>query len=180
MVEIRIHQTYPQLDDLLVLNRCTTCAFITAWNPNGKTPHQLEQNIENNSVLLEQIHQSGWIALPAWGIPDVPIWPPEASFLILGISKKDAERISQQFNQHAFVFCAYGQKAKLCHVSNELNDNFYATTYSSAPLNLQHGQSLEVWLHCLQARRVEFSKYPRQDCIFQHVYHAGYLCWMKE
>ena len=93
----------------------------------GKSPHQLTDNIRNNQSLLETLQQSDWKVLPAWGVPDVPVWPPEASYLILGISTKDARLIAQQFNQHAFVFGHYQKTAKLCQLSAEPNDNFHAT-----------------------------------------------------
>lgn len=180
MIQIRIHQFSPQLDEWLILNRCTTWAFVTAWNPIDKAPHQLGDNVENNQVLLETLQQSGWIILPAWGIPDTQIWPPEASFLVLGISKEDAKLIARQFNQHAFVFGEYKNRSELCQLSNQLNDNFHATTYSTAPLDLHHGKSFEMWLTCLEARCLQFSNLPRLDCIFQQPYHGGYLCWLKE
>ena len=180
MFSIRVHCLSPQVDELLILNRCTTWAFITAWNPMGKSPHQLTDNIRNNQSLLETLQQSDWKVLPAWGVPDVQVWPPEASYLILGISKEDATLIAQQFNQHAFVFGQYQKTAKLCQLSAEPNDNFHATTYITALLDLHHGKSFETWLTSLSARRVEYSHLPRRDCIFQQPYHGGYLCWLKE
>ena len=180
MVSIRIHCLSPHLDELLVLNRCTTWAFITAWNPIDKEPHLLTDNIVNNRALLRTLQQSTWIILPGWGIPDVPEWPPEASFLVIGISKEEATMMARKCNQHAFVFGKYKKRAELCQLSEEPNDNFHATTYTTAQLDLRHGKSFETWGTCLGARRVEFSHLPRPECIFQQPYHGGYLCWLKE
>ena len=180
MFQIRIGQKTPILDECLRLNRCTTWAFITAWNPNGSPEHDLEKNIERNARLLSALHQTDCIVLPAWGIPDAPIWPPEASFLILGITKEVAASLSNQFEQHAFVFGKIGGKARLCSLSKQSNDSYYATTYETAPLQPDRGQSLDTWLQCLGARRLRFSDLPSSDCIFQHSYHDGYLCWMKD
>jgi len=180
MFSIRIHKRSHQLDDLLILNRCSSWAVITGWNPIGQPPHLLSDNIINNQTLLATLQQSNSIILPAWGIPDLPVWPPEASYLILGISRGDASLIADKFNQRAFVFGLFEQKAELCQVSNEINDNFHATTYATTPLDLHHGKSFEMWRTCLGARRVEFSDGPRSDCIFQQPYHGGYLCWLVE
>ena len=173
MVSIRIHSPSPKLDELLILNHCTTWAFITAWNPIDKDPHRLTDNLDNNRRLLRVLQQSSWVVLPGWGIPDVPVWPPEASYLILGISKEDATLIAREFNQHAFVFGKYKKRAELCQLSEEPNDNFHATTYATAPLDLHHGKSFETWGTCLGARRVEFSHLPHSECIFSSPIMVG-------
>ena len=56
--------------------------------------------------------------------------------------------------------------AKLCQLSSEPNDDFHATTYVTARLDLHHGKSFETWLTSLCARRVQYSHLPRRDCIF--------------
>jgi len=180
MFHIRIGQKTPILDECLRLNDRTTWAFITAWNPNGYPLHDLDMNVEMNRQLLCVLHQMDCIVLPAWGIPDAPIWPPEASFLILGITKEAAASLSSQFEQHAFVFGEIGRKARLYSLSKQSNDNYYATTYDITPLQPERGQSLETWLQCLDARRLQFSVTPSSDCLFQHSYHDGYLCWLKD
>ena len=178
MIQIRIHQPSPVLDKWLTLNGYTTWVFITAWNPIGAPAHQLNQNISNNSALLTKLQQKNTTVLPGWGIPDVPEWPPEASFLVLGISKEEATSFSVAFGQRAFVFGRVKEKSELVVLDDKKHAPFYATTYSTAPLNLKNGKSLANWLFCLQARRVLFSTVPI-ECLFLQPYQTGYLCWMS-
>ena len=178
MIQIRIHQLEPVLDQWLKHNGYMTWAFITAWNPIGESDHQLKQNIGRNDALLADLQLLNGMVLPGWGIPDAPEWPPEASFLVLGISKEDATVISARYGQRAFVFGEKGAKAQLCILDNNKHDEFHATTYVVSPLNLQHGKSLETWLRCLRARRVCFSTLPI-DCLFVQPYQTGYLCWLS-
>ena len=178
MIQIRIHQSEVVLDEWLTINGYTTWVFITAWNPIGVPDHQLKQNIANNSALLTKLQQENRTVLPGWGIPDAPEWPPEASFLVLGMSKEEAIEVSTAFGQRAFVFGRVKEKSELIVLDGNKHDAFYATTYMVSPLNLQHGKSLESWLTCLQARRVLFSPFPI-ECLFLQPYQTGYLCWLS-
>ena len=177
MVQIRIQQLHAVLDELLTLNDCTTWAFITAWNPIHVEAHDINSNKNRNAELLAVLHRSRYIVLPGWGIPDEPVWPPEASFLVLGISKREATAVSNRFGQRAFVFGCISEIAQLIELDGNKYDAFHATSYTIAPLNIQHGKTLENWLHCLGARRVHFSPSPIQ-CTFIQPYHTGYLCWL--
>lgn len=178
MIQIRIHQPEVVLDEWLTINGYTTWAFITAWNPIGVPDHLLKQNIANNRALLKKLQRENRAVLPGWGIPDVPEWPPEGSFLVLGISKEEASAVSVAFGQRAFVFGRVRAKSELVVLDGNKHDAFYATTYVVSPLNLQHGKSLESWLICLKARRVCFSTVPI-DCLFLQPYKTGYLCWLS-
>ena len=178
MIQIRIHQSAPVLDEWMILNGYTTWAFITAWNPIGVLEHKLEENIKRNQGLLLKLQELDVTILPGWGIPDLPVWPPEASFLVLGISKAEATDISVHFAQRAFVFGRVLEKAELVVLDENKYDAFHATTYTVSPINLQHGKSLGTWLSCLGARRVCFSKEPI-DCLFLQPYQMGYLCWLS-
>lgn len=178
-IVIRIGLRSEQLDHLLTLNDCSCWAFITAWNPIGKPDHDLEENIRRNKSLLALLQQMDWWVLPGWGIPDIPEWPPEASFLILGLSKPDAIAISKKFGQRAFVYGEFEKKSELCVLDGQKHDDFYATTYTTAPLNLHHGQGLQHWLNCLKARRIRFSTSAEVNCVFKQPYQNGYLCWLS-
>ena len=136
MIQIRIRQPTPVLDEWLILNGYTTWAFITAWNPIGVLEHQLEENIQRNKDLLSKLQELDVTILPGWGIPDLPVWPPEASFLVLGITKAQATDISIHVNQRAFVFGRVSEKSALVVLDDNKHDAFHATTYTVSPINL--------------------------------------------
>ena len=123
MVSIRIHCLSPHLDELLVLNRCTTWAFITAWNPIDKEPHLLTDNVENNQSLLEHCNSQGGL-YPLGVSARCTRVATRGILLMIGISKEDATIMARKCNQHAFVFGKYKRRAELCQLSEEPNDNF--------------------------------------------------------
>jgi hypothetical protein len=199
-IEIRIDAEPRLLNEWLLLNTHHSWAFLTAWNPvveetiqNGGTnesldiePHPLQDNIRNNRHLFSALREEGFIVLPAWGIPDRPNWPPEASFLVLGIDKEEASRVAREFHQYAFVYGEYSPEnskednhAQLVMLEGEPKAVYKETTYMVAPLYPEHPSSFEVWLHGIGGRSVRLSETPFVDSIFQMPYRDGYLGWFE-
>ena len=193
-IQIRIGQPLSSLNKLLLVNGCQSWAIVTAWNPIEKSqiskgestessePHPLKDNIANNRLLFSALREEGFIVLPAWGIPDRPSWPPEASFLVLGIDKEEASRVAREFHQYAFVYGEYsttGSKghARLIMLEGEPKAVYKETTYMVAPLYLDQSSSLDSWLRGTGARTLRFSKTPCVASIFQMPYCGGYLGW---
>lgn len=160
---IRIGSPTPVLDQWMVLNGVSSWAFLTAWNPIGKVAHDLPSNIDRNQRLLHQLQKSGYGPLPAWGLPDNPTWPPEASFLVLGMNREEAMDVANQFNQVAFVYGEHQQgdkpfKAELVVVKGKAKDEYRETTYMVAPLNIHSGSALRPWLVGTQSRVCHFAE----------------------
>lgn len=96
-----------------------TWAYITAWNPYSN-PKTLEENkIQNAQLLLKlapYIIRYGYGCSPSYspkaaqGTKDS--WM-EESFLVLGITHKEAIAIGTEYEQNAIVLGAYQQEAEL-------------------------------------------------------------------
>jgi len=94
----------PELESIYKTSHKHTAAFITAFNPysqelsnqeNKDRNHKLEELIQ--SLHFDYIHGEG-----KCGDGD---WDGEESFLIFGISEKQASEIGKKFEQNAIVWC---------------------------------------------------------------------------
>ena len=117
-ISIRIGIQNSALDHLLRINRWKEWAFITAWNPNGEMS-QPDNNHAANQRLLLDLQKHNFVVLPGWGIGDDRRWPPEASFLVLGINKQQAISLAKSYNQLAIVYGCIGNPPQLCFTKEE-------------------------------------------------------------
>jgi len=101
-IMIRVGQTCPQLDALLVEERCMTWAYITAYNP-GSLPLSEAENEARQHELEEAVRQLGHVMLQGNGISHDGAWPPEPSILVLGMGRTAAVRLGLRFGQRAIV-----------------------------------------------------------------------------
>lgn len=101
------------LDSLLKAHGVDEYAFITAYNPDGllqddATNRRAQERLR---ALLDTI---GYQYLPGVGEPDgSAAWPPEPSFMVLGMSRDAAERLGREFGQAAVVCGRIGERAQL-------------------------------------------------------------------
>jgi hypothetical protein len=79
-----------------------TGAFLTAWNPAGE-PVPIDDNYERQADLLREIEALRLNYFVGQGIHPDGDWQ-EDSYLILGISQVEADRIGHQFGQTAYVW----------------------------------------------------------------------------
>jgi hypothetical protein len=100
----------PQLDQLLQKQGLSTWAYITAWNPLSQMHLDLE-NHRRNTQLLKEL--TGFLVLKGKGEGQNGDWPPEESFLVLGISRQEAEQLGRLHGQRAIVFGGIGKPAEL-------------------------------------------------------------------
>ena len=81
--------------------------FITAWNPFSKAL-TLDENISLNKVLEADL--KNYTVFPAEGKDTLGDWPPEISFFVANISKKQANFLGKKYEQNAIV---YGEVEKI-------------------------------------------------------------------
>ncbi|MSQ81110.1 MAG: DUF3293 domain-containing protein [Candidatus Methylopumilus sp.] len=81
-----------------------TAAFITAFNPYSQELSNQENKDRNHKLeeLLQSLHFDYIHGEGKCGHGD---WDGEESFLIFGISKKQASEIGKEFEQNAIVWC---------------------------------------------------------------------------
>ena len=113
-ISIRVDRINPEIDALLRCNQRTEWAFITAWNPDGEIVSPEKNGKANQSLLLE-LQQKQYVILPGWGIGDDRQWPPEASFLVVGMNREEAMLLGNRYKQRAVVIGTLGQPAILSY-----------------------------------------------------------------
>jgi hypothetical protein len=111
-LDLRIHQLHPSLDKLLEQHRSHHWAFLTSVNPLSAM-----QTDAANRLLLSQLRvslESGpWTFYEGAGMGKDGQWPPEPSFLILGISLDKALQLGRRWRQKAIVAGQKGKAAQL-------------------------------------------------------------------
>ena len=111
-LSLRIDEHCLALDDVLTDQGVSTWAYVTAFNP-GSTRLRDAENAARQHELESTIANLGIPSFPGEGIDDNGQWPPEPSFLILGIGRGDAVRLGRQYGQFAVVFGELGRPAEL-------------------------------------------------------------------
>ncbi|MFT4799104.1 MAG: hypothetical protein ACI9B8_002627 [Sulfitobacter sp.] len=79
-----------------------TGAFVTAWNPGGEVA-LIDDNYARQADLLTEIEVLRLNYFVGQGVHPDGDWQ-EDSYLILGISQEDADRIGRLFGQAAYVW----------------------------------------------------------------------------
>ena len=99
-ISIKIGHRNPELDSFLEKMNHEEWAFITAHNPFSEVVSDRE-NEERHHQLKKQIEEYAFFE--GEGVGTDPSWKPERSFLILGITQKDAVKLGKQLKQNAIV-----------------------------------------------------------------------------
>lgn len=113
-IDLRIGDCTEALDDLLSHHGCDRWAFITACNPHSQ-PLPTEENAARQAELVAFVRERGWALFDGMGMPADSSWQPEASVLVLGISREDAVGIAKRFRQNAIVVGERGGAAELVY-----------------------------------------------------------------
>ena len=109
-LQIRIGQQHPELDALLEDHGMASWAYITAWNPRSEDIGQRE-NEANKAALLRDL--AGYRVFEGEGVGADGEWPPEPSFLVLGVTNADALKLGRKYGQNAIVLGRQGDTAEL-------------------------------------------------------------------
>lgn len=107
-INIRIGSLNELLDRLLQEHHSQSWAFITAWNPRS-SQLSIDENDQRQHQLKKMLGEHNFITFAGHGVGDSGNWPPEESFLALGIDQETAIRIGRMFEQNAIVF---GERGK--------------------------------------------------------------------
>jgi Protein of unknown function (DUF3293) len=112
-IEIRIGKRTPALDDLLGREGKRRWAFLTACNPGARRLGAAENRVRT-SALRSSLRTGGFLLFEGRSGSGAGDWPEEASFLVVGISRRQADRLRRRFGQDAFVTGLRGGAAHLC------------------------------------------------------------------
>ena len=115
-IPLRVGRTSERLDALLAARGVSTWAFLTSDNPGSRRLRPAEN--ESRRRALEAALDPAAI-LPGLGVgdppaePDAEPWPPERSFLVLGIGREEAMDLARRQGQKAILFGTRGGPAEL-------------------------------------------------------------------
>lgn len=108
---LRIGEPNQDLDELLAAEGASTAAFITAANPGGRARSHWQNEIANAALVRSQT-EAGFRCFEGEGRAPDGSWA-EASVLVVGIPRADAEIVGRAFGQNAIVFLERGRPAEL-------------------------------------------------------------------
>ena len=102
ILKIDIHS--PELESIYKTSHKHTAAFITAFNPYSQEL-SAQENKDRNHKLEELIQSLHFDYMRGEGKCGDGDWDGEESFLIFGITEKQASKIGKEFEQNAIVWC---------------------------------------------------------------------------
>ena len=94
-------------EDLIALYKklgVNTATFITAFNPYSQTLN-FEENKRRNEVLKIELEDIAWAVVEGYGQDPEGLWEKEDSFLAFGITKEEAIKLGNKFEQNAILWC---------------------------------------------------------------------------
>jgi|GEM_PF-3448956 len=102
-IQISLDEVCEPLNEYLTQHRFETFAFLTAFNPHS-TQTTNEENRTDQGKLLKILRSIDCKIFEGEGKALSGEWPPEPSFLVLGISFNLASALGREFRQTAIVF----------------------------------------------------------------------------
>ena len=109
---LRIGEPSPRLDALLEAEGATAAVYITAANPRSEQKTDAE-NESAGATLDELLARSGYPRYAGEARDPESRRAAEASVLVIGIYRANAEALAQLFEQNAIVFCEMGRAPEL-------------------------------------------------------------------
>lgn len=119
---IRIGTNSTEADEACRDLSAESWAYVTAWNPRSERLPAAE-NIELFKRLVSNLDGRSLKWFPGRGVSADDRWAEESVF-VPGLSRAEAVRLGQQFEQYAVVYGALGQPAELVEVPlDDTSDN---------------------------------------------------------
>jgi hypothetical protein len=109
---LRIGERSERLERLMASVHLSTAAFVTACNPGSNRQPDAE-NAAAAEALEGLVAAAGYPRHRGEGRDPDEAYPPEASLLILGIHRENAEALGRLFGQNAIVYVEKGRAPEL-------------------------------------------------------------------
>ena len=100
---LRVGQRSAELAAMYLADGVNCSAFLTAFNPTS-VPQPEAINRASQERLETELTAMGLTVLAGFGEDPSGAWPGEASVLVLGMSRNEAERVGRAFGQLAIVW----------------------------------------------------------------------------
>jgi hypothetical protein len=98
---LRVDVPSPELLALFDLHRVSGAAYVTAYNPEGRLAPQKENQRRQQELEADL---NPWVCFPGAGEDPAGKWPPEPSFLVLGIPLEKAKALGKKYRQNAILW----------------------------------------------------------------------------
>lgn len=100
---LNVGRPSPELARWFQTNKEDHAAFITAWNPLGKTTSDTINRIAEQKLIAE-IEARDLPYLEGESKDPLGVWPSEPSLLVFGISLESAKELVERFCQNGFIY----------------------------------------------------------------------------
>ena len=117
-VQIKIGAVCAELERALERHEVTSWAYLTAWNPQGKTLPP-DVNDQRQEQLRTALARGGFDFAEGQSEPADGNEMAECSVLVFGITEKDAVALAREFDQLAIVAGKKGQPARLVEIQKQ-------------------------------------------------------------
>jgi hypothetical protein len=125
-IVLRVGERNLHLDALMAKFSAVSSAFVTAWNP-GSVSLSVDENQNRQTTLTVEVEKAGYVSFCGEGVGQDQTWAPEASVLIVGILRGDAQRLGMRFGQVAIVFAERGRALELLLCSDHNRGKSFTT-----------------------------------------------------
>jgi len=133
-IKLQALGTSEELRKLLQKHNAHSCAFITAYNPDG-IDTDIETNETNQKMLLSEVTRN-WEYYSGYGVDQKERRKPEPSLLILGINLEEARKLSHRYHQNAFLFGSVTGRTELIATNpDDQSDLIHPLARASQELN---------------------------------------------
>jgi hypothetical protein len=110
--DLRVGRYSAPLAELLANHASAGATFITADNPFSR-PTSAVENRTRSAALLRALQSISSTVFRGQGVGDDESWPPEQSFLALGLDQAAACRLGREFEQNAIVWAGLSYTPEL-------------------------------------------------------------------
>jgi hypothetical protein len=99
---LKVGERSPELIELVHQQNCDNWAYITAANPKSEILSE-EENGSRNTELENLLSKDSYAFFKGIAKSPEDSFPAEISFLVFGISEKEAVKLAERFNQAALL-----------------------------------------------------------------------------
>jgi hypothetical protein len=110
---IKVGQPCKSIDALCWDYSVASAIFITAYNPRSQRKEDRENQLAQVRLRQRLDELNAATVLKGLSVDPEGVWPPEPSFLALGLSTEEGRRLAADFGQNALLFIEVGQAVKL-------------------------------------------------------------------
>lgn len=114
---LKVGEQNAEVSDFLKSHNATDAAFITAYNPASLQLGQVH-NTMANKALKSDLKDAKVPVFLGEGRDTAGLWPPEPSFLAVGIQRSHAEALARKYGQYAMLWVGADGEVSLVELAD--------------------------------------------------------------